>query len=87
MAERNIKNMSNMQLLELYGEKSLVHNCQESYLKQKYEIKNAKGVNNFNLLIYYSCLLQPSFILRLDRSITWIYQKDFICFSSLNYTP
>lgn len=55
-----------MQLLELYGEKSLVHNCQESYLKQKYEIKNAKGVNNFNLLIYYSCLLQPSFILRLD---------------------
>ena len=56
-----------MQLSELYGKKKkLVYNCQESYLKQKYEIKNAKGVNNFNLLIYYTCLLEPSFILRLD---------------------
>ena len=46
--------------------KKLVYNCQESYLKQKYEIKNAKGVNNFNLLIYYTCLSEPSFILSLD---------------------
>lgn len=66
MVAINIKKMSHMQLLELYDEKKLVYNCQESYLKQKYEIKNAKGVNNFNLLIYYTCLLEPSFILRLD---------------------
>lgn len=66
MVEVNIKSMSNMQLSELYSEKKLVYNCQESYLKQKYEIKNAKGVNNFNLLIYYTCLLEPSFILSLD---------------------
>lgn len=46
--------------------KQLVHKCQESYLKQKYEITNAKGVNNFNLLIYYTCLSEPGFILRLD---------------------
>ena len=46
--------------------KKLVYNCQESYLKQKYEIKNAKGVNNSNLLIYYTCLSEPSFILSLD---------------------
>lgn len=62
----NVKNVSDMQLSELHGEKKLVYNCQESYLKQKYEIKNAKGVNNYNLLIYYTCLLEPSFILRLD---------------------
>lgn len=66
MVKINIENVSNRQLLELHGEKKLECNCQESYLKQKYEIKNAKGVNNFNLLIYYTCLLEPSFILRLD---------------------
>lgn len=66
MVEINIKNMYHMQLSELHGLKKLVYKCQESYLKQKYEIKNAKGVNNFNLLIYYTCLLAPGFILRLD---------------------
>ena len=33
MVEVIIKSMSNMQLSELYSEKKLVYNCQESYLK------------------------------------------------------